>query len=83
MCRMRPDLLEASPLFAVGEWHLKAHVPTCYEAYSARLKEGTGNSFGDNVEHLWADLRKHGHLTKRMTKAGRQDKVTVLVCIHL
>lgn len=76
---MHPELAEASPTLAVGEWHLKAHIPTCQDTYSARLKEGTGLMFGDSIEHLWADLRKHGHLTKRMTKAARQDKLTLLV----
>lgn len=80
-CRMRPEWAEVSPIMAVGEWHLKAHIPSCQETFSARLMEGTGTAFGDNVEHLWGDLRKHGHLTKRMIKGSRQDKLTLLVCI--
>lgn len=64
---------------AIGPWHGKAHVPKCQDVYGARLQQGVGISFGDNVEHLWGDLRPHGHLTKRMTKGARQDKLTLLV----
>ncbi|CAL8465393.1 g4929 [Coccomyxa elongata] len=77
--RMRPEWAEVSPIMAFGEWHLKAHIPSCQKAFTARLMEGTGTALGDNVEHVWGDLRKHGHLTKRMIKGSRQDKLTLLV----
>ena len=64
---------------AIGPWHVKAHIPQCQDVFGARLQEGVGNSFGDNIEHLWGDLRGHGHLIKRMTQGARQDKLTLLV----
>lgn len=41
--------------------------------------EGAGNSFGDNVEHVWAFLRKYAHILKRQAAALRQDGITDLV----
>ena len=40
---------------------------------------GAGNSFGDNVEHIWAHLRKFAHILKRMGVAAREDHTTELV----
>jgi hypothetical protein len=77
---MHPELLTTSPGMAIGPWHVKAHVPACQDKYGARLLEGAGCSFGDNIEHLWVDLRKQAHLMKRMTKPARQDRLTYLVC---
>lgn len=67
------------PGLAVGPWHVKAHVPSCQEKYGARRMLGAGNSFGDNIEHLWAQLRKYAHILKREAPGTRQDHIADLV----
>lgn len=64
---------------AIGLWHARVHKPSCQRLFGARSVENTGLTFGDNIEHLWAWLRKHGHLLKYMGPANRQDFLTSLV----
>ena len=49
------------------------------QTMSARNKTGTGLTDGDNVEHLWAVIRKHSHQLKYMSLAAWQDLVLALV----
>lgn len=77
--RLAPDLVDGGPGLAVGPWHVKMHVPACQHKYGARRMLGAGNSFGDTIEHLWAVLRKHAHILKRMALATREDHISDLV----
>ena len=79
LSRVRPGLRDALLKMAIGPWHTKAHKLSCQQVYGARLMEGSGQSFGDNIEHLWANTRKHAHLLKRQTAAARQDHLVDLV----
>ena len=47
----------------------------------ARSKEGTGLTDGDNIEHLWAWLRRHSHQLKYMSDGMWLDTIIALVCI--
>ena len=53
--------------FAIGPWHIKPHKPECNVRYNSRYMEGLGLTFGDLVEHLWADIRKHWYITAYRT----------------
>jgi hypothetical protein len=64
---------------AVGNWHIRPHRPECNVKYNARYMYGTGLSFGDNIEHLWRELRPHWSSTVYMSPAARQDMLTRLV----
>lgn len=64
---------------AVGPWHARVHKVSCQQKFGARVVENTGLTYGDNIEHLWAWLRKHAHLMKYMAPATRQDFLVVLV----
>ncbi|KAK9818032.1 hypothetical protein WJX72_005982 [[Myrmecia] bisecta] len=64
---------------AIGPWHAKMHVAACQDKYGARSLEGTGRTFGDNIEHLWSELRKFGSILKYMSNAPRQDYLTQLI----
>ena len=68
---------------AIGPWHARVHKHACQQEFGARAVEGTGLTFGDNIEHLWAWLRKHAHLMKYMAPANRQDYLVVLVRLLL
>ncbi|KAG2438299.1 hypothetical protein HYH02_010996 [Chlamydomonas schloesseri] len=69
-----PDLT-----FAIGPWHIKPHKPECHVRYNSRLMEGLGLTFGDLIEHLWADIRKHWYIMAYMSPAARQDFMTMLI----
>ncbi|KAG2435357.1 hypothetical protein HXX76_007430 [Chlamydomonas incerta] len=81
---MRAEMADdgvALPLlvFAVGPWHIMPHKPECHVRYNLRLMEGLGLTFGDLIEHLWADIRKHWYIMAYMSPAARQDFMTMLV----
>lgn len=77
MCAQHPD--EDAPRMAIGPWHARVHKGDCQRTYGARRTAQSGLTFGDNIENLWAPLRKQAHLLKYMSKAGRQDHLTTLV----
>ena len=64
---------------AIGPWHARVHKAICQRQFGARQTPESGLTFGDNIEHLWAPLRKQSHLLKYMSKARRQDHLTTLV----
>lgn len=63
----------------IGPWHTRAHNVECQDEYGARTSEGSGCSFGDNIEHLWADVRPWAYIMKRLSHAGRRDLLLMLV----
>lgn len=67
------------PTFAVGPWHVLAHVASCQRTRGARVICGMGYTFGDNIEHLWAFLRRWAGLLRYMSSAARNDHINSLV----
>ncbi len=47
--------------------------------YNSSYVEGAGLTYGDLIEHLWADIRKHWSMTAYMSPAMRQDYIRGLV----
>ena len=78
MRRLHP---EQDITMAIGPWHARVHKAACQKEFGARCTENTGLSYGDNIEHLWASLRKFAHLSKYMSAAARQDFLTSLVSV--
>lgn len=76
-CRLHPG--GPSPRFAVGPWHVLGHAAACQLKFGARLLKGMGLTFGDNIEHLWARLRRFNPFTKYMSPAARSDFFHALV----
>lgn len=64
---------------AVGPWHIQPHQPSCQVLFNPRFTEGAGLTYGDNIEHVWSDLRRHFFITMFMSPAARQDFLTSLV----
>ncbi|KXZ40970.1 hypothetical protein GPECTOR_1089g366 [Gonium pectorale] len=65
--------------FAIGPWHIRPHKPECNIRYNSRYIGGLGLTYGDLIEHLWADIRRHWFITAYMSPAARQDFITQLV----
>ena len=66
-------------MFAIGPFHAAAHKVDCQEKFGARVTAGAGLAFGDNIEHVWAELRPYAHIMVRMSHAARLDFLAVLV----
>ena len=66
-------------MFAIGPWHGPAHKGDCQDRFGARVTAGSGLSFGDNIEHVWAFVRPYALIMARMGHAARLDFLTVLV----
>ncbi|KAJ8474293.1 hypothetical protein ONZ45_g16002 [Pleurotus djamor] len=58
---------------AVGKFHLGAHVDGCYCLYSLNFIRGAGQTDGERIESLWAQLNKIAGPTRPMTLAHRQE----------
>ncbi|GLC43675.1 hypothetical protein PLESTM_001502900 [Pleodorina starrii] len=52
--------LPAGLPFAIGPWHIRPHKPECNVRYNSRYMPGLGLTFGDLIEHLWADIPTNG-----------------------
>ncbi len=66
-------------IFAIGPWHIRPHAPRCNLLYNSRYMEGLGLTYGDVIEHLWADIRPYWYTMVYMSPAARQDFLTLLV----
>ncbi|KAG2499062.1 hypothetical protein HYH03_003247 [Edaphochlamys debaryana] len=65
--------------FAVGQWHLRPHRPMCQVRFNPVFVKGAGLTYGDLIEHLWADICKHWYITAYMSPGTRQDFISGLV----
>ena len=78
-CRHHEDMADLP--MAIGPWHARVHKASCQRDFGARHTPNTGLTYGDNIEHLWAFLRKFAHLLKYQSEASRQDFLTSLVSL--
>lgn len=69
---LSPPLLQKL-LFAVGKFHLGAHIPTCFFGHSLNFIPGTGQVDGEIIETLWSGLNKVSYTARAMTKAHRRE----------
>ncbi len=66
----------------VGSWHIRPHVPECLITNNPAYKHGLGLSFGDSIEHIWADVRPYWFTLAYMSHAARVDFLSKLVSAH-
>ncbi|KAL2091473.1 hypothetical protein ACEWY4_013736 [Coilia grayii] len=76
VCPELKHLLGMHPLLSV--MHAKAHEWTCEVKWSGRNQPGAGLTIGEEVEQVNAYLSRAGVCTKYMSKATRNDMLTVL-----
>ncbi len=60
-------------LFAVGKFHLGAHITKCFYKHSLNFIEGTGQVDGEIIETLWSRLNKVSTTAQAMTKSHRRE----------
>ena len=60
-------------IWAVGKFHLGAHIALCYPNFSLNHKTGAGQVDGETMETLWALLNAISIMARAMTKAHRQE----------
>ena len=60
-------------IWAVGKWHLEAHVPECHVAFSTNFIHGAGQVDGERLETRWAELDRMAPSTRSMGASHRRD----------
>uniref|UniRef100_A0A7S0RIL7 Uncharacterized protein n=2 Tax=Pyramimonas obovata TaxID=1411642 RepID=A0A7S0RIL7_9CHLO len=70
---------ESSLIIGIGPWHALGHKVECAKRFGARALEGTGRTFGDGIEHLWAVVRPHNPSLKYMAKGPMMDYIQHLL----
>lgn len=65
--------------FAIGPWHIRPHKAECNVRYNSRYMCCLGFVYGDLIEHLWANIRRHWYITAYMSPAAGEDFITGLV----
>ena len=68
-----------SLIWAVGKFHLGAHIAICYPKFSLNHKKGAGQVDGETMETLWALLNMIGIMARAMTKAHRQETEDIAI----
>ncbi|KAF7969176.1 hypothetical protein HWV62_28190 [Athelia sp. TMB] len=64
---------EATLIFAVGSFHLSAHVAECYSEFSLHFIEGIGHIDGEILETLWAAFNNISPMCRPMTASQRRE----------
>jgi hypothetical protein len=63
----------ANILFAIGSFHLGAHVTDCFHQYSLHFMQGAGTIDGEILETLWVSQNKLASSTQAMSQAHRSE----------
>lgn len=73
----KSTLLSISPhaklLFAVGKFHLSAHIDECFYKFSPNFQVGAGQVEGEIVETFWSGLNRVSRMARTMTLYHRQE----------
>ena len=72
LLKLRKDL-EIIP--AIGKFHLAAHILECFWKYSLNFIKGAGQTDGEMMEVLWAELDKILEFIRGMSPSHRQEVV--------
>ena len=67
---IRPDL---ELIYAIGKFHLGAHIQECFPLFSLNFVHGAGQIDGEIIETLWSNLNKAAGSTRTMSQAHRQE----------
>ena len=67
---IRPDL---ELIYAIGKFHLGAHIQECFPLFSLNFVHGAGQIDGEIIETLWSNLNKAAGSTHTMSQAHRQE----------
>jgi hypothetical protein len=59
--------------YIIGNMHIHNHTTSCQGPFSGEYREGNGRTFGDNIEHGWAELNGMAPSASRMGPGGRAD----------
>jgi hypothetical protein len=59
--------------YIIGNMHIHNHMSSCQGPFAGEYREGNGRTFGDGIEHGWADLNGMAPSAMRMGVGGRAD----------
>ena len=58
---------------AIGDFHVKGHVKTCFPCYSLSYIQGAGVIDGEILETLWSELNQSSRSTRGATLAHQLE----------
>lgn len=67
------NINEDTLIFAVGSFHLSAHVPECFSQFSLHFVNEIGNIDGEILETLWAAFNNISPMCRPMTGSQRRE----------
>jgi hypothetical protein len=59
----------------VGAMHIHGHTSSCQGPFAGEYRPGNGRTFGDGIEHGWADLNSLAPSASRMSPGSRADLI--------
>ena len=60
-------------MFAIGKFHLHAHIKECFPRFSLNFVKGIGQVDGEILETLWASFNLIAGYARTMTKGHRGE----------
>jgi hypothetical protein len=71
---IQPQHLIADDMtYIVGAMHIHNHTSSCQGPFAGEYREGNGRTFGNGIEHGWAELNGMAASATRMTPGQRAD----------
>lgn len=67
------NINEKTLVFAVGSFHLSAHVPACFSEFSLHFVKEIGHIDGEILETLWAAFNNISPMCRPMTASQRRE----------
>lgn len=59
--------------YAVGKFHLGAHIKSCFSKHTLNFVEGAGMLDGEVIETLWVQVNSVAGMTRSMSRAHRSE----------
>jgi hypothetical protein len=71
---IQPKFLRQEDMsYIIGAMHIHGHTSTCQGPFAGEYREGNGRTFGDGIEHGWADLNQYAPSASRSGPGARAD----------
>ena len=77
-----PDSIGDSITYAVGKFHLAAHIKECYVLYTLNYILGAGQLDGELMETVWSPMKEIVRSTRSMSPAHRMEALNYLFFNH-
>jgi hypothetical protein len=74
--QVQPKYLKNEDMsYIIRAMHIHGHTETCQGPFAGEYREGNGQTFGDGIEHGWAELNRIAPSASRSGPGGRADLI--------